>query len=275
MSPRDLALDWSIDGPIGAAFLVLVGLAAVVYLEAAALGDRRDRRGRRWPLRRTACFLGGLLLLIVDLYSGIGTEADTRLSVHMVEHMVLWVLVAPLLAAGAPVRLAFYALPTPGRRVLARCLHSRAVSVATSPVVSISLFSAVVLITHIPAAYGLTLSNDYVHEAEHGLYLITALLVWAPLLGVDPFPRRPGSRGQLACTLACMVPMAIVALWLGSASHPLYAHYLEAMGPSALHDQRVAATIMWVGDVLAFAAPAMSSARASRQRRSQRVLVSS
>jgi cytochrome c oxidase assembly factor CtaG len=275
MSLRELALDWSVDGPIGAAFLVLVGLAAVVYVEAAALGDRRDRRGRRWPAQRTACFLGGLLLLVVDLYSGIGTEADTRLSIHMVEHMVLWVLVAPLLAGGAPVRLAFYALPARGRRVLARGLHSRVVSIAMGAVGSIVLFSAVILVTHIPAVYGLALRNDYVHEAEHGLYLVTALLVWAPLLGVDPLPRRPGPRGQLACMIACMVPMALIALWLGAAAHPVYGQYAQAAGSSALHDQRVAATIMWVGSVLAFAAPAMSSARLARQRRARRVLVSS
>ena len=88
-------------------------------------GERRDRRRRRWPLRRTGCFLAGLALLVVDLYSGIGSEADVRLSAHMVEHMVMWVLVAPLLAAGAPVRLAFFALGRTGRRRLARGLHSR------------------------------------------------------------------------------------------------------------------------------------------------------
>jgi cytochrome c oxidase assembly factor CtaG len=118
MSPRALALDWSLDGPTGVTFLVLVLAAAILYLLAAEQGRRRDRRGRRWPSSRTACFLAGLTVLVVDLYSGIGTEADQRLSVHMVEHMVMWLVVAPLLAAGAPVRLAFYALPRSKRRVL-------------------------------------------------------------------------------------------------------------------------------------------------------------
>src|SRR5438067_1981528 len=122
------------------------------------------------------------------LYSGIGTEADVRLSVHMLEHMLLWIVVAPLLAAGAPLRLAFYSLPRSGRRVLARWLRSRAVSAVSGPVGSVSLFSAVLLITHLPAVYGLALSNEYVHEAEHGLYLLTSVRVWAPVLGVDPLP---------------------------------------------------------------------------------------
>jgi putative membrane protein len=264
---RALALDWSLDGPVGEAFLVLTVAAGLLYLLAARVGSQRDRRRRTWPHRRTACFLAGLVVLLVDLYSGIGTEADTRLSIHMVEHMVMWVVVAPLLAAGAPVRLALFALPRPNRRALGRCLHARAVSAVTGPVGSVSLFSAVLLISHLPIVYGLALRNDYVHEAEHGLYLLTALLVWAPLLGVDPLPHRPGPRGCLVCMGACMLPMALIALWLGTAPDPVYSNYLHTLGPAALRDQRAAATIMWVGCLAAFAVPALRRARTLRGRR--------
>jgi cytochrome c oxidase assembly factor CtaG len=257
MNLRALALDWSLDGPVGAAFLVLVVGVGLLYLGAAARGRRLDRRGRRWPRRRTACFLGGLAVLVIDLYSGIGTGADTRLSVHMLEHMVMWVIVAPLLVAGAPVRLALYALPRAGRRRLGRYLRSQAVAAVTSPFGSVALFCAVLLVTHLPAIYGLALSNDYVHEAEHALYLVTAVFVWAPLLGVDPLPHRPGPGGQFACMVACMVPMGIVALWLGVAASPVYGHYVQSLGPAALHDQREAATVMWVGCLAAFAVPAL------------------
>src|SRR5205823_14603564 len=119
-----------------------------------------------------------------------------------------------------------------GRHRLGRCLRSRPVSAVTSPVVSVALFSAVVLITHVPAVYGLAFNDGSIHEAEHGLYLLTALLVWAPLIGVDPLPHRPGPRGQLACMIACMVPMVLVAAWLTGSTHAVYGHYLEALGPS-------------------------------------------
>lgn len=271
MSLRSLALNWTVDGPVGAAFLVLLAALAATYLGAVAHGSRRDRRGRGWPQRRSACFLGGLGLLVVDLYSGIGTVADVRLSVHMVEHMVLWVLVAPLLAAGAPVRLAFYSLPRGGRRVLARWLRSRVVDCLTRPVGSALLFSLVILITHLPAVYGLALRNDYVHEAEHGLYLLCAIIVWAPLIGVDPLPHRPGPRAQLACMLACMLPMVLIAIWLASASSPVYGHYVASLGPSALHDQRLAATIMWAGGLPAFAVPALLRVIAPELRRPRRI----
>ncbi len=270
MSLRALALDWSLDGPVGIAFLVVCIAAGGVYASAAAIGSRRDRRHRRWPWRRTACFCGGLAVLVIDLYSGIGTQADVRLSTHMIEHMVMWLAVAPLLAAGGPIRLAFFVLGRGGRRRLAGWLHARPLAWLTGPVGSVTLFSAVLLGTHVPAVYGLALGNDTAHEAEHALYLAAALLMWAPLLGVDPLPRRQSPRGQAACLATCMVPMLLVGGWLGVEPHAVYRHYVET-GPghaAALHDQRLAATIMWAGGLPAFAVPALIRRMSSRRRRS-------
>jgi putative membrane protein len=264
MSLRALALDWGVDGPIGVAFLVLTVAVGAIYLSAASIGSRRDRRRRCWPRRRTACFVAGLLVLVVDLYSGIGTQADTRLSVHMVEHMVMWLVAAPLLAAGAPVRLAFFALGRDGRRRLAGWLRSSPASALTSPAGSVSLFSAVLLVTHIPAVYGLALANDYAHAAEHSVYLVAALLMWAPLLGVDPLPHRLRWRGRLACLAICMLPMLLIAAALGFADQPVYGHYIHALGGAALHDQRLAAVIMWVGGLPAFAVLALTRVRVPR-----------
>ena len=269
MSLRAFALDWSVDGPVGAAFLAAVVAVGAAYLGAAARGSQRDRRHRTWPRMRSACFVAGLVVLVVDLYSGIGTEADVRLSAHMVEHMVMWVVVAPLLAAGAPVRLAFFALPREGRRRLARWLRSRPASTLTRPGVAVLVFSGVLLLSHVPAVYGLTLRNDHVHEAEHGLYLFTAVLMWASLLGVDPLPHRASARGELACMVGCMLPMALIAVWLGAAPDPVYGHYLGTLGPAAIHDQRLAATVMCVAGLPAFAVPVLARMHVPSQRRAQ------
>jgi putative membrane protein len=275
MSLHTLVLDWRLDGPVGTASLALIIVAGVLYLVAPAQGSRHDRRHRTWPRKRTTSFVAGLTALVVDLYSGIGTEADVRLSVHMAEHMVMWGVVAPLLAAGAPVRLAFFALPRDGRRRLARWLRSRPASTLTRPTVTVTMFSSVLLLSHLPAVYGLTLRNDYVHEIEHALYLFTAVLMWASMLGIDPLPHRTSARGGLANMLACMLPMALTAVWLGTARDPVYGHYLGTLGPSALHDQRLAATIMWTGGLPALAVPALTRTRASARRRAQPSLAAS
>ncbi len=161
----------------------------------------------------------------------------------MIEHMVMWLIVAPLLAAGGPVRLALFACGRDGRRRLARWLHSRPVTVLTSPAGSVAFFSVVLLGTHLPSVYGLTLRNEWVHVCEHALYLVSSVLIWAPLLGVDPLPGRPRARRRGLCMAACMVPMAIVGVWLLAAGAPVYAHYRDVLGSAgALHDQRAAAS---------------------------------
>jgi cytochrome c oxidase assembly factor CtaG len=264
VSLRALALDWTIDAS-AAALLIQLAAVATLYLAAVARGNH-CRRGRRWPRGRTLCFLAGLAIAAIDLCSGIGAEADSKLSAHMLEHMILWTVVAPLLACGAPVRLAFHALPRSGRRALARALHSRAVTALTSPAGSVSLFSAVIVLTHLPAVYGLTLTSEFLHEAEHVIYLLTSLLVWAPLIGADPLPHRPGARGQVICMAACMLPMTLVALWLASAPHPLYGDYLPRPVATALHDQRLAAAIMLAAGIPAFAIPALPRAPGLRHR---------
>jgi cytochrome c oxidase assembly factor CtaG len=106
----------------------------------------------------------------------------------------------------------------------------------------------------VSAIYGLALSNPYVHEAEHGLYLLTSLLVWAPLIGVDPVPHPPGPRGRFAWMGACVLPIVAIAVWLGTAPDAVYSQYLHALGARALADQHLAATILWAGGLPAFLA---------------------
>jgi putative membrane protein len=268
MTLAGLATEWSIDGPLGLALALATVVVAVLYLVAATVGARRDRRGRRWPRRRTACFLGGLAVLLIDLYSGIGTDADSRLSAHMVEHMIIWLVVAPLLVGGAPVRLAFFSLRPKGRRTLARALHSRRLALLVSPSGSVAAFSVVLVVSHVPAVYDLTLENDLVHVTEHVLYLVTAILVWTPLVGIDPLPNRPGQRARMGCMLACMVPMIAISIWLLLAASPVYSPYAAAIGSSAaLRDQRLAALIMLAASLPAFAVIALTRAAAVDARR--------
>lgn len=259
--------EWELDGMLGLLFSALTVAIGVVYLLAAEVGRRRDRRGRRWPLARTACFLGGLTVLLVAVDSGIGVEADEHLTAHMVEHMLIWLAAAPLLVAGAPVRLALFALGRRGRRRLSTALHSRPAVALTGPALSTILFSAVVVVTHVPAVYDLTLESGLAHVAEHALYLLAATLVWVPLIGADPLPHRLGPSGRCLCVVACMVPMAAIAAWLLAAGAPVYESYEATLGAgAALDDQRVAGLIMLAAGVpaLALALAPWLEARASQ-----------
>jgi putative membrane protein len=253
MSVSAFFTDWELDGSVGLLFTLLTVAIGIVYVVEADVGRRRDRRSRRWPAARTASFLGGLAVLLFAIDSGVGAQADVRLSAHMVEHMLIWLVAAPLLVAGAPLRLAFFALSSPGRHRLAAVLRARVVVAITGPVWSTAIFAVVIVVTHLPVVYDLTLRNDLVHVCEHALYLLAACLVWAPLIGADPLPHRPGPAVRATCVMACMVPMGLVSLWLLVSASPVYAPYAQALGTAAaVHDQRLAGVIMLVAGVPAF-----------------------
>ena len=96
----------------------LLVAAALLWLVAA-----RRVRAARGPAavswRRTALFLAGLGAIAVALASPVEAGAATRVSVHMVQHLLLALVAAPLLVLARPVTLALQASkPATRRRLL-------------------------------------------------------------------------------------------------------------------------------------------------------------
>ncbi len=89
------------------------------------------------PRRRTVAFLGGLGVIAVALMSGIDSYDTTLFSVHMVQHLLLTLVAAPLIALGAPITaLLRVASPNVRRTVILPILHSRLLRVLSFPVVA-------------------------------------------------------------------------------------------------------------------------------------------
>jgi putative membrane protein len=234
--PSLLVSDWTVSAS------VLAPAAGTIALYVLAA------RGRRWPLRRTASFLGGVGAIVVALQSGIDSYDGRLLSDHMVQHLLLLVVAPPLLLGGRPVILALRALPTSRRRAFARGLdRTRRV---TTPIPSLALFAAVILFTHLPGFYDATLRHPMLHDAEHARYRLAGLLVWSPLLDGDPVPRhRLGGLGKLVYLIVAMMPMALIGAYLNRHAtlvYPPYGAPARALGISALDDQAQGGAIMWV-----------------------------
>jgi putative membrane protein len=214
----------------------------------AALYGIAARRVHGWPARRTGAFLAGLGCVLVALQSGIDRYDDRLLSVHMVQHMLL-LLVAPLLLLGGrPIVLMLSALPPSRRRATGRALIR--VRGYTGPVQSLALFTAAVVLTHLPSFYDATLRHPALHYAEHALYLAAGLLMWSPLVDGDPAPRhRLDGLGRLVYLIVAMLPMALVGAYLNRHAtlfYPAYGPPAHTLGISALDDQATAGAIMWV-----------------------------
>jgi len=243
-------LAWSFDPLLQIPLL----LAAGAYLWAVGRVDALHPSSRV-PRNRIVAFLGGIVAIEIALQSGIEAYDTTLFSVHMVQHVLLMMVAAPLLVLGAPITLLLrVASHEQRRRYILPVLHSRVVRAITHPVVAWLLFAGVMWGTHFSAVFDESLENPLIHDLEHLLYLGAALLFWWPAVGVDPTPWRMAYPARILYLFLQMPQNTFLALAIFSASAPLYPHYAtlaRTWGPTTLADQQAAGAIMWVvGDLV-------------------------
>ena len=245
-----LALGWHVD-PLVAGSL-LAAAAGWIWL---ARRVARLHPGHPVAPARTAAFMGGLVAIAVALLSGIERYDTTLFSVHMVQHLLLIVVAAPLIALAAPVTQVLRAASTEARRRwLLPALHSPVVSALGHPVVAWLSFTLVLWLSHFSPLFDIALEDDGVHRLEHALFLVSALLFWWPAVAADPARRRLPYPVRGLYLLLQLPVNSFLGMALTFAAAPLYPHYASLGSPygmSALADQQLAGGIMWLaGDVV-------------------------
>ncbi len=183
---------------------------------------------------------------------------------HMVQHVLLMLVAAPLIVLARPWIRLWRGLPLEPRRRLARGLSRdprtawlRALTRGLGrPAAGFVLFCGVLLVWHVPALFDATLHSEAVHALEHGLFFATALLFWKQVIASPPLRAPLAASQRILYTVVAMIASWALAVVLALAPEPLYAHYAhEATRPggiSALADQQLAAGIMWVPGSIAF-----------------------
>jgi cytochrome c oxidase assembly factor CtaG len=247
----ELALAWSIE-----AHVLLPLLAAFVLYWRAVRQVAREHPANPVPRWREWSWYAGLLVLLIALQSPIATYDTTFFSVHMVQHLLMAMVAAPLLALAAPITLLLrVSSPATRQKVLLPLLHSRPMRIITFPVVTWILFAGVMWATHFSPLYDAALESEAIHLLEHALYMGVAILFWWPVVGADPSPWRMPHAARIGYLFLGMPQSSFLGLAILSAPAVLYEHYStveRTWGPSPLADQQLAGGIMWAGGDLAF-----------------------
>jgi putative copper resistance protein D len=249
-----LVEGWTFD----VAVWVPVILAASAYWMARVVVDRRHPSNPvpRW---RLWSWLAGLAAIVVALASPIEAYDTTLFSVHMVQHLLLMLVAAPLLALSAPVtQLLRAASPSARQRWLLPVLHSPIVEAIGHPVVAWLTFTLVMWLSHFSPLFDLALENRGIHELEHAVYLAAALLFWWPAVAADPARRRLPYAVRVLYLLLQLPVNSFLGMAILFAAAPLYPHYATLGTPygiNPLADQELAGGIMWLaGDIVFIAA---------------------
>ncbi len=240
--------EWTFD-PLAVSGIVAVGglyLWAVRRVNAA----HRSNPHPRW---RTWLFIAGLAAIGLALLSPIEAYEGLLFSVHMVQHMLLQLVAAPLLLAGAPITLILRVASPPWRSRVLAVLHSPVVKAISFPIVAWVFFAATNWGWHFSTLYDEALENQALHYLQHAHFLVAALLFWWPALGADPSPWRLPHPVRLFYLFLAMPQQSFLGVALLQATTVLYPHYVtnaRTWGPTPLEDQQIGGMVMWVfGDV--------------------------
>jgi len=167
----------------------------------------------------------GALALWAAIWSPLSVLDHQLLTAHMVQHLLLMTIAAPLILLGVP--------------VIRPRIH---------PVFCWLASAAAVIAWHTPALFELGMQSKAWHSAEHASFFAAGLLFWWPVIG-----REPRWYVPLYLFLATL-PCDALSAFLTFCGRVIYPHYLHA--PRALADQELAGSLMWIAVTFAYLVPA-------------------
>jgi putative membrane protein len=237
--------------------LTLVGIAFALHV----LGERRAAIVLRAPRPpearwRAASFYAGLAVIVAALVAPIDTASTKLFWVHMLQHVLLLSVAAPLIVLGAPWLSIWRPLPLGTRRKLARSVAKSpawaplrsAARLLSRPLPAWIAFNVNLIFWHLPFAYDLTLRSSAVHALEHLTFIFFGILLWVQVLHSPPLRIRLSALPRVYYIVAATAVGWVLSLVLAFAAHPLYPAYAHLAnrpgGISALTDQQLAAGMM-------------------------------
>jgi putative membrane protein len=206
---------------------LLTALLLVAAWLAYLVGCRRiaPRAGR------AGLFHAAVALALFAVLGPLDDWAKTGAAMHMVQHMLLMAVIAPLWVLARPLPQWRAAL---GDR--ARWLWLWPLNATHWPLTLAAVHGATIWFWHAPRPYMLAVDHPGWHAFEHACFLLSAGLFWWAVLYARPINR---GRALLALLITLMHTGLLGALLTFSRS-PLYGDATD------LGDQQLAGLIMWV-----------------------------
>jgi putative membrane protein len=254
-APHDIWQAWSWEPGV----LLALGGSMWLYLRGMRTLWARAGRGRGVSRRQAGWFFAGVGVLFVALISPLDKLGTALFSAHMVQHLLLVLVAAPLLVLGAPTIAMLWAFPLGARRALGGWWHRtrwvrRTWWALSRPLVAWIAHTAAMWVWHLPGPYQAALRSDTVHALEHASFFITALLFWWVLARPD-YRRRLSFGADLVFLFTAAMQGGVLGALITFARQPWYPMHAEPAswwGLTALEDQQLAGLIMWVPASVAY-----------------------
>jgi cytochrome c oxidase assembly factor CtaG len=235
-------------------------IPVVMILGALALylwGVRRVNRLRPrhpWSTLKTAAFIGGLVTTAISIFTFIGVYDQELFWDHMVQHLLMIMVAAPLFAIASPIDLFWRASTGPLHEWFTRVLRSRTATLLGHPGVAFVAYAVAIPLTHLTVWYNYTLEHPAIDDVEHLIFLALGYLFWRQIFGSDPNRYKMHPALQFGYLFLAIPIDTFTGLSLDQAVHEMFPAYLafhRTWGPSLVDDLHIGGVLMWVaGDTL-------------------------
>jgi putative membrane protein len=168
----------------------------------------------------------------------------------MVQHELLMIVAAPLIAISAPLIALLWALPPALRRRGLNAVRRPPITVLwaalTAPASVFVLHAVALWIWHLPALYDYALEHEAVHIVQHFCFFGTASLFWWGI--ANGRYRRAGYGMAVVYVFLTALHGGVLGALLTFSPRVWYAPYLTShrSGLTPLEDQQLAGLLMWV-----------------------------
>jgi putative membrane protein len=233
---------------------IVLPLAIVFVMYATGALRRGQLHILRW---RHASFFAGWLSLFLALTSPIHELGEQLFSAHMLQHEIMILISAPLIAASHPGATCLWAFAPRGRVSIGAWVHrieqKQLIRFVTAPLIAWLLEAIALWVWHIPVLYQATLESDWIHAAQHLSFFLTAVIFWSALYGVgrSAMSYGAGTFYVFGTAVHCSALGALLTfstvLW-----YPAYSGTTARWGFTPLEDQQLGGVIMWVPSAIVF-----------------------
>jgi putative membrane protein len=231
---------------------------AALYGRGLARLWARVGTGQKVSRWQGASYFSALLVLFISLLSPMDAVSQDLASIHMVQHMSLMMVAAPMFVIGSPALVLAWGVPElwQGRTMpLARfAFRLPDAPLLWQPLFVWALFAATLWIWHYPVLYQTALRDPFTHDAQHLSFFVAAFLFWR--VGLDGLSRRRLSPvAAVPYFFATFLHTSLLGIFLALSPRVWYREYVTRTsdwGILPLEDQQMAGFLMWMPGCLIF-----------------------
>jgi putative membrane protein len=204
---------------------------------------------------QVAAFWSGWLVLALVITSPLHWLGERLFSAHMIEHELMMVVAAPLMAYARINGALLWSLPRNWRPAVGRLVTTGVIATCwraiSHPVSATALHGLALWLWHAPPLYRLVLENGAVHRLQHISFFLTALLFWWVLFSGRGIGRSTQIRDgiSVACLFVTVLHSGLLGALLTLSPRvwfPQQGLLASEFGLTPLEDQQLAGLLMWI-----------------------------